>query len=462
MNHPRHTRFAFRFSAAVFLGGIVLLSVLTAHPPMAAAQSSSSMIIIRDQEIEDGLRMMSRPIFQQAGLSPQNVRFVLIQNDTLNAFVAGGQNIFLHTGLILETATPDELVGVIAHETGHIAGGHLMRTREAVEDMSMQALVAQIIGMAAALGGGSGDAAMAAAAAGQTFAQRTIMRHSRVQESSADQAGLRYLQDAGLPVEGLERFMEKLASQELLPESQQTEYVRTHPLTRDRIDFLQNAISKQRRPGALPAGWEDKHARMKAKLYGYLFPERAVRETGTDIPSRYSRAIALYRRSQTKDALAELESLIKAEPKNPWFYELKGQILFEGGKIDESLPVLANAVQYAPDSGLIRTAYAHALLESQTDKQTRTQQAVGELQRALRTEPQSIIVQRLLATAYGRLGNEGMSRLYLAEQAALRGQREQARREATLAQKHLPAKSASWQRAQDILDLIGKKDKNKD
>lgn len=420
------------------------------------------MTLIRDQEIEDTLRLMSRPIFQQAGLSPQNVRFILIQNDALNAFVAGGQNIFVHTGLILETETPDELVGVIAHETGHIAGGHLFRTREALEDATMQALLAQVIGLAAALGARSGDAAMASAAAGQTFAQRTLMRHSRVQESSADQAGLRYLQDSGLPVEGLARFMEKLASQELLPESQQTEYVRTHPLTRDRIEFLQDAISKQRRAGTVPAVWLDKHARMKAKLYGYLYPERAVRETGTDIPTRYSRAIALYRRAQTKDALAELDSLLAAEPKNPWFYELKGQILFEGGKIDEAIPVMARAAEYAPDSGLIRIAYAHALLESPTDKQSRSQQAVRELQRALRTEPQSIIAQRLLATAYGRMGNEGMSRLHLAEQAALRGQREQAQREATLAQKHLPEKSAAWLRAQDILDLIGKKDKNKD
>lgn len=459
MNYPRHTRFAFRLFAAVLLTGLVTVS---AAPPPVYAQSSSSMTLIRDQEIEDTLRLMSRPIFQQAGLSPQNVRFILIQNDALNAFVAGGQNIFVHTGLILETETPDELVGVIAHETGHIAGGHLFRTREALEDATMQALLAQVIGLAAALGARSGDAAMASAAAGQTFAQRTLMRHSRVQESSADQAGLRYLQDSGLPVEGLARFMEKLASQELLPESQQTEYVRTHPLTRDRIEFLQDAISKQRRAGTVPAVWLDKHARMKAKLYGYLYPERAVRETGTDIPTRYSRAIALYRRAQTKDALAELDSLLAAEPKNPWFYELKGQILFEGGKIDEAIPVMARAAEYAPDSGLIRIAYAHALLESPTDKQSRSQQAVRELQRALRTEPQSIIAQRLLATAYGRMGNEGMSRLHLAEQAALRGQREQAQREATLAQKHLPEKSAAWLRAQDILDLIGKKDKNKD
>lgn len=429
--------------------------------PQAQAQNRG-MTLLRDQEIENTLRTYGRPIFEQAGLSPETVRFILVQDDRLNAFVAGGQNIFVNTGLILETETPDELVGVLAHETGHIAAGHLFRTREAAEDASLQALLAQIIGIAAAIGTRSGDAAMATVAAGSTFAQQSILRHSRVQESAADQAGLRYLQDAQLPVEGFAKFMEKLSSQELLPESQQSEYVRTHPLTRDRIDFLQNAIAQQRRAGTAPAEWTELHSRMKAKLNGFIFPERAVRDTGTSVAARYGRAIALYRRAQTKDALALLDTLIGEEPKNPWFHELKGQILFEGGRIEEAIPPYARAVEYAPDSGLIRTAYAHALLEAKENKTARTQAAVKELQRAQRSEPQSAMIHRLLATAYGRMGQEGMSRLHLAEQAALRGQADAARREATLAQKNLPEKSAAWLRAQDILDLIGKKNKKKD
>lgn len=449
------------FCGMLALGALLVFLTLGALPQRAEAQNRP-MTLLRDQEIEDALRAMSRPVFEQAGLSPQTVRFILVQNDALNAFVAGGQNIFIHTGLILETETPEELVGVIAHETGHIASGHLFRTREAIDDITTQALLAQLIGIAAAIGARSGDAGMAAAAAGATLAQQSFLRYSRAQESAADQAGLRYMQDARLPVEGLVRFMEKLAAQELLPESQQSEYMRTHPVTRDRIDFLQNAIDAQRRSYSAPAEWADLHARMKAKLYGYLFPERAVRETGTDIPARYARAIALYRRNQTADAQAEIDKLIAAEPKNPWFHELKGQMLFEGGRIEESIPPLAKAAEYAPRSGLIRTAYAHALLEAREKREARTQQAVEELQRALRSEPQSSRIHRLLATAYGRQGKEGLSRLHLAEEAALRGQADIARREATLAQRHLPEKSAGWLRAQDILDMIGKKNKKKD
>lgn len=439
-----------------------LAALQTAALPQPAAAQGASLTLLRDQEIENTLHTYSRAIFEQAGLSPQTVRFILVQNDALNAFVAGGQNIFLHTGLILETDTPDELAGVIAHETGHIASGHLFRMREAVEDARMQALIAQVIGVAAAIGTRSGEALAAATTAGVTLAQQGFLRHSRIQESAADQAGLRYLQDARLPVEGLARFMEKLSSQELLPESQQSEYVRTHPLTRDRIDFLQDAISKQRRAGSTPPEWTELHERMKAKLTGYLFPERAVRDTRDTISAKYGRAIALYRRAQTRDALALIDQLIAAEPKNPWFYELKGQILFEGGRIEEAIPSYARAVEFAPASGLIRTAYAHALMESREKTAARTEQAVAELNRAQRSEPRSPHIQRLLATAYGRLGKEGLSRLSLAEQAALRGDVQTARREATLAQRHLPEKSAAWLRAQDILDLIGKNDKKKD
>jgi len=454
-----------RLGLRLFCGAVLAaacFAVLAASPSVPAHAQAPQMTLLRDHEIEDILHRFSRPVFEQAGLSPQTVRFILVQNDALNAFVAGGQNIFIHTGLILETDTPDELIGVIAHETGHIASGHLFRTREAIEDVRMQALIAQVIGIATAIGARSGEAAMAATVAGTTLAQQNILRHSRVQESSADQAGLRYLQDSQLPIEGLARFMEKLSSQELLPESQQSEYVRTHPLTRDRIDFLQDAIAKQRRPGTMPAEWNDLHARMKAKLFGYLYPERAVQDTGASVPARYGRAIALYRRSQTKAALAVLDQLIKEEPKNPWFLELKGQILFEGGRIEESIPPYARAVEQAPNAGLIRTAYAHALLESRENRTARTEQAAQELQRALRNEPRSAHIHRLLATAYGRQGKEGLSRVHLAEQAALRGDAPTARREATLAQRHLPEKSAAWLRAQDILDLIGKKDKKKD
>jgi predicted Zn-dependent protease len=427
---------------------------------LSAADAQANMRFIRDQETEDALHLFSRPIFQQAGLSPSAVRFILVEDDSLNAFVAGGQNIFIHTGLLLETTDIAELLGVIAHETGHIASGHLFRTQMAVDDITMQSMLINILGLAAAIGAGSGDAAGAAMTAGSTFAQRSFFKHSRVQESSADQSGVRYLKDAHLPLEGFLSFMGKLSSQELLPESQQSEYVRTHPLTRDRIDFLQNTVDGQRSKGQVPPEWIDIHARLRAKLYGYLFPERAINNTGADIASRYGRTIALYRRGRTAEALAETDKLIAAENKNPWFYELKGQILFENGNVSEAVAPYKNAVTYAPHSGLLRQAYAHALLESKGGDKA-LQEAVEQLKTSLRTEPYQARTHRLLATAYGRLGDKGMSHLHLAEEAYIRRNFSFARREIVLAQKTLPKNSPAWLRAEDIMAEIRKKDQKK-
>ena len=437
---------------------IAVLAFLCVLLPTAAAQAD--MKFIRDQETEDALHMFSRPIFQQAGLTPASVRFILVEDDTLNAFVAGGQNIFIHTGLLLETAEISELLGVIAHETGHIASGHLFRTQMAVDDITMQSMLINILGLAAAIGTG-GKGAGAAMTAGSTFAQRSFLKHSRVQESSADQSGVRYLKDAHLPMEGFLSFMEKLSSQELLPESQQSEYVRTHPLTRDRIDFLQTTLDQQRIKGQVPPEWVEKNKRIRAKLFGYLFPERAVNNTGTDIADRYGRTIALYRRGRTAEALSETDKLIAEENKNPWFYELKGQILFENGRVSESVAPLKNAVTYAPHSGLLRVAYAHALLESGKGGVAALREAVDQLKTSLRSEPYQARTHRLLATAYGRMGEEGMSHLHLAEEAYIRGNLSFARREIVLAQKSLPKNSPAWLRADDIMAEIRKKDQKK-
>lgn len=452
----QHASFFFALRLGIFM--LALLACLTTAPLRAEA---SGMIFIRDQETEDVLHMFALPIFQQAGLSPSAVRFILIQDDSLNAFVAGGQNIFIHTGLLLETEDIAELLGVIAHETGHIAAGHLFRTQMAVDDISMQSMLINILGIAAAIGAGSGEGAAAAMTAGSTFAQRSFMRHSRVQESSADQSGVRYLKDAGLPLDGFLSFMQKLSSQELLPESQQSEYVRTHPLTRDRIDFLQNTLDSQRRRGTVPPEWIEAHKRMRAKLYGYLFPERAVDNKDTDIASRYGRTVALYRRGRINEALAEIDKLLAEEPKNPWFHELKGQILFETGKVAQSVAPYQKAVTYAPHSGLLHVAYAHALMESGAPDDKTLGTAINALKTALRTEPYQARTHRLLATAYGKQGQKGLAHLHLAEEAYIRRNFSFARREIVLAQQSLPKNSAAWLRAEDILAEIRKKDQKK-
>ncbi len=417
-----------------------------------ATQKAHAQSVIRDQEIEDTLRSYAAPIFDRAGLTPQNVRFIIINSNDLNAFVAGGQNIFFYTGLLLETQTADELLGVIAHETGHIADGHLLRTKETIDNLSTQALLANILTAAAAIGLGSGQAAIASSNLGGSITQRLYLRHSRTQENAADQAGVRFLKESGLPLDGFVSFMDKLASQELLPESQQNPYVRTHPLSRDRVEFLKEQAAQVTKPVTLPPNWAERHARMRAKLEGYLYPERALSRKETDTATQYGRSIALYRKGKTAEALQTLETLIAQEQDNPYFQELKAQILFETGKTDEAVKTYARAVDLLPRSALIRTAYGHSLLESGGSKNVK--EAITQLEKSLRSEPIQADGQRFLAIAYGKDGQEGLSRLHLAEAAVLQGKRDIAKREAGLAQTLLKQKTPPWQRAQDILDLV--------
>lgn len=432
----------------------MLLAFLGAAPAYADGLS-----LLRDEEIEQSLKTMSKPVLDQAGLSSDTVKFVLVDSSEMNAFVAGGQNIFLFTELILKTENPAELVGVIAHESGHISGGHLFRGRAEMSDLSLQAMLANILGVVVAIGAHAPDAGIAIGNAGSSVMMRSFLRHTRTQEGSADQAGVRFLQGAGLPVTGFLSFMKKLGSQELIPESQQTEYVRTHPLTENRIDSLKHVVETGP-SGTTPPGWDELHKRVKSKLLGYLFPERALLEKDTSVATQYGHAIAWFRKGQLDKALAILEPLIQAEPKNPYFYELKGQMLFENGRIEDSITPYAHAVELAPFSGLIRVAYAHSLLEAKGQKKEHLSEAIKQLTFAINKEKQSSSPHHLLGIAYGKQGQEGLSRLHLAEEALMQDKKGFARREAALAKASLKKGTPSYQRALDILEAVDKKDKN--
>ncbi len=426
--------------------------------------SVSAQTIIRDAEIEIDLMEMSAPILRNARLNPSQVQIILVQDNAINAFVAAGQNIFLNAGLIMEADNIGELIGVIAHEAGHISGGHLVRFRDSYKDASLQTVLSTILATTVAVASGSGEAASGVLLGGNEIGRRTILKHSRGFEASADQAALRYLAASGYSAKGLETFLEKLAKQELLPESQQSEYIRTHPITFERVETVK-AIASQRAEydTPLPEDLQDKFARMRAKIVGYVEPDRALREYSNDntIEGLYARAIASYRRGITNEALQYLDQLIRREPQNPYFHELKGQILFENGDIPESVEAYKLAVDNISTNhrnGLIKTAYAQALLARQDNGVLDL--AIRNLIEATSYERRSPRLHRLLATAYGRKGSDGLAKLHLAEEAFLINDFVFATQQAQLATQALDKKSAGHQRAQDLLLLI-KNRKNK-
>jgi len=436
----------------------------------AAPAHAQGLSIIRDAEIENVIHDIAAPLFQEAGFSRDSIRIVIVQSSALNAFVAGGHNIFLHTGLLLRAENAGELAGVIAHELSHIASGHLVRGNAAMEGISFQAMLAAALGIAAAVGTGNAEAGAVIMTGGQAAALASFLKHSRTQEASADQGAMAYLNGAGLSARGLLSFMGKLEGEELLPSSQQSEYVRTHPLTADRINFLRHAVSQSRysdRP--FPAAWNKDFPRIQAKLMGYLYPERALNpHTGAtdDIPARYAKAIALFRKGKIPEAIKMVDALIAEEPKNGYFHELKGDILFEAGDAAKAGVAYQKAVDLQPENGLIKIDYAHVLTGIARARQTRDgkvpadvlEKAIGLLQQAKAQENLNPGLYHFLAVAYGMKGDEGYARLSLAEEAVLQNDMEAAERQISYAEANLPEKATQARlRVADLKELVAQR-----
>jgi len=449
--------FHHRIYKALAASVIVMAAIIIAWNSAAYAQSRGGSII-RDTEIENIINEWSAPILKASGVGSNGVNVVLVQNNALNAFVAGGANIFLYTGLIQRTDSPEELLGVFAHELGHITGGHLIAGRAALERASYESILGTIIGVGAAILTGNGNAAAAGSAIGSSSGTNSFLSHSRVQESSADQAALSFFDKAGLNPHGLGSFLEKLESEELLPASQQSEYVRTHPLTANRIDALKRRSGQSPHANsAAPAEWSAQHARMKAKLVGFINPGRVQWDydaNDTAVPARYAHAIAAYRQNRESDAMRYIDGLIAQEPNNPYFHELRGQMLVDFGRIDAALPSYKRAIEIMPQAPLIRIALAHALIEAKSNKTANLNAAIKHLDRAIQKERRSSRAYRLLATAHGRLGREDVAKLYLAEEAVLTRRYGYARQQAVLAKNTLPKTSKEYLRANDILAYL--------
>ena len=413
--------------------------------------------LIRDAEIEATIREMATPLFEVAGIVPDAVDILLVEDDALNAFVAGGQNMFLYTGFLLATESPLEVIGVIAHETGHIAGGHIVRTADAIRGASSVATVASILGAATAILAGRGDAAAAIIAGGQSTAQRQLLNYSRTQESAADQAALRYLDETGQSARGMLRFFERLGGQELLLRSGRSAYAGTHPLTQERIATVRRHLDAS--PLADKPVDPDiamKHARMVAKIHAFVRSTvrtfRKYPESDQSLPARYARAIAVYQDHDFDRAVTLVDDLLREVPNDPYFHELKGQILFEAGRPGPAAEAYEKAAVQLPESGLIalETARAHLAVNTPSSNE----RALVLLKEAIKTLGDSPFTWRQLAIAHGRNGDEGLAALALAEEALLQRRARDAGIQAKRAQSLIPRGTEAWLRTLDIEEQV--------
>ena len=445
-----HKPFLFRLT--VFLVGMV--TGLVALPGDARA-------LIRDEEIETTIRSWSTPIFRTADLDPSAVSVYIVPDTALNAFVSGGQNIFLTSGLLMRSESPGQIKGVIAHETGHIAGGHLARLQEALKNAQIESIIAVVLGAGIVATGKkqAGAGGIAVITGGQEIAGRNLLKYTRGQEAAADQAAMSYLDRTGQSSKGMEDFMRILANQEAIYMGQGDPYMRSHPLTQDRIEVIGNHVAHSRLSD-VPATPQDilAHARMRAKLLAFLEPLdhtlKEYPESDTSLPARYARAIAYYRKANLTRALPLVDGLIAEHPDDLYFHELRGQMLFENGHVAEAVQSYKVAVELKPGSALLLTMLAQAQLE--LNDQAQTKAATVHLVKAVKLEKDNAASWNFLAIAYGRQGEIGLSSLALAEKFLIHGSNKDAHAQAKRAENALPHGSPSWLRAQDIITIAKK------
>ncbi|HKO08452.1 MAG TPA: M48 family metalloprotease [Alphaproteobacteria bacterium] len=449
-----------RFTASVAIASLILGLAANAYG-QSESGGGAEIARIRDAEIESDLRSWGAPVWQAAGLDPQQVQIVIVNDRQINAFVAGGLNIFLYAGLLIQSDSANQVVGVMAHETGHIAGGHLARMGDAIENAEIIQILGMLVGAAviAASGGRAGEAGMAGMSAGTDLAVRNFLSFSRTQERSADQAGVNFLEQSGQSARGLLEFMQKLQTQEFLSGAHQDPYLRTHPLTQDRIDFIANFLKASKYANAPPRpGYVEEHARMRGKLIGFLWPISRVferyKEGDNSVESRYARAVAYHRESRDDQALKLVDGLIAEHPDDAFYNELKGQFLFEAGKVKEALGPYEKANKEFPHNALLESELAQAMVE--TGDSRYNDEALANLNEAVTLESDDPLTWRMLAIVYGRQGKDGQTALALAEEFYAEGRYKDARAQAKRAQQLLPYGSPGGIRAQDIEQAAAK------
>jgi predicted Zn-dependent protease len=427
----------------------------------AQAQAPRGMPVIRDTEIEQLLRDYAQPILRAANMAKQNVKVVVVNDRAFNAFVMDGRHIFINAGALFDAKTPNEVIGVFAHETGHLAGGHLMKLREQLATAQTASIVALLLGVGAAVAGsragsGGGEIGAAAIMAPQSAIQRSLLAYVRTQEDQADHAGVKLLNATGQSSRGMVDLFKRLSNDMLFNSRYIDPYMQTHPMPAERVVTL-DALAKAsphynaKDPDALQA----RHDMMRAKLAGFLErPDTVARRYplgDNSLPARYARAISTYRHSDLRQAIAQMDGLIQTQPANPYFYELKGQALLEGGRAADAVAPLRQAAQLSRGAPLIQMMLAQALIGTNNPKVA--EEAVSLLRGALLREPEAPQAYTQLAMAYGRKGDLAQADLASAQAAFTRGDMMTARQLATRAKTRLPIGSPAWVQADDIVNL---------
>jgi predicted Zn-dependent protease len=431
---------------------------LALTPTLAAAQQKGPATL-RDTEAEQLLRDYTRPILRAAGMEKQNIQMVIINESVFNAFVADGRRIFVNYGAMMQSETPNQIIGVLAHETGHLAGGHLAKLRERLAEAQTQMIIAMLLGagaMVAGRGGGSGltQAGAAAMSAPGEVIKRTLLSYVRQQEENADKAGVKFLTATGQSARGMYETFKRFTDESLFAARGADPYVQSHPMPAERVRALEELARSS-------PYWEKKddpalqlrHDMVRAKISAFMERQDTVYRryplSSTTLPARYAHAISTYLHGDLRNALAQIDGLIQVQPANPYFYEVRGQALLEGGRPAEAIAPLRKAVQLSGNAPLIEMLLGQALVAS--DNKAYTDEAIAILRSAVAREAEAPIGYMQLAMAYGRKGDFAQADLASAQAAYLRGDNKTARDLASRAKTRFAIGTPGWVKADDIV-----------
>ncbi|MBR0855310.1 M48 family metalloprotease [Bradyrhizobium liaoningense] len=445
------------------LTALLTAAAIALTPFSAAHTQAKGPPVLRDTETEQLLREYTRPILRVAGLEKQNIQMVIINDGSFNAFVADGRRIFVNWGAVLQSETPNQIIGVLAHETGHLAGGHLSKMREQLATAQTQMIIAMLLGAGALVGStrsgsagnnGLANAGAAAIAGPQEMIRRTLLSYQRQQEENADRAGVKFLTSTGQSPKGMYETFKRFTGESLFASRGADPYLQSHPMPAERVAALQEFASTS-------PYWDKKddpalqlrHDMVRAKISAFMErPETVYRrypQTNDSLPARYARAISTYLHGDLRSALAQIDALIQVQPNNPYFYEVRGQALLESGKPAEAIAPLRKAAQLSNNAPLIEMLLGQALVG--TDNKAYTDDAIRILRAAVAREPEAPLGYTQLAMAYGRKGDYAEADLASAQAAYLRGDNKTARELATRAKTRFAIGTPGWVKADDIV-----------
>jgi predicted Zn-dependent protease len=444
------------------LTALMTVAALAVAPMAAVAQESKGPPVLRDTETEQLLREYTRPILRAAGLEKQNIQMVIINQGVFNAFVADGRRIFVNYGAILQSETPNQIIGVMAHETGHLAGGHLAKMREQMAQAQTQMIIAMLLGAGAMVAGaktggsnsGLSNAGAAMFSAPGEVIRRTLLSYVRQQEENADKAGVKFLTTTGQSARGMYETFKRFTDESLFAARGADPYVQSHPMPAQRVAALEELARSS-------PYWDKKddpalqlrHDMVRAKISAFMERQETVYRryplSNNSLPARYAHAISTYLHGDLRSALAQIDALIQQQPNNPYFHEVRGQALLEGGKPQEAIAPLRKAVALSNNAPLIEMLLGQALVA--TTNNAYTDEAIAILRAAVARESEAPIGYTQLAMAYGRKGDYAQADLASAQAAYLRGDTKTARDLASRAKTRFAIGTPGWVKADDIV-----------